>query len=102
MKTIGMAAIAACLLAAPIAAQAKDREAVSFPVSAASVDFNDAASVAAFRKSVARQIAAACNPGDRVGADMAPDWQCRREMAASLQPRLLALAARQGRAASFN
>ena len=34
------------------------------------------------------------NPGDRVGADMKPDFRCRREMAANLEPTLYQLAQR--------
>ena len=37
---------------------------------------------------VARQIAAACNPGNRIGADLSPDYRCRREMTASIEPKV--------------
>lgn len=90
MKTFAMAAaVAAGLLASATAVAATEpqqREAVTLRVNSASVNFADPAEVAAFRREVARQIAAACNPGDRVNADVRPDFRCRREMAANMEP----------------
>ena len=101
MKSIGYAAAAACLLASGAPALAKPRETVSLAVSTSAVNLSDPAAVAALRKAVAVQIAEACNPGDRIGADMAPDWRCREEMAASFEPRLMAMVPRaSGGAAS--
>jgi UrcA family protein len=94
MKSLALAMIAAGLLAGSSAATAAGRESVSLKVDAAHVDFADPASVAALRRQVERQIEAACNPGDRVGADMKPDFKCRREMAANLDPTLTQLALR--------
>ncbi len=35
---------------------------------------------AQFRARVAKAVAATCNPGDRIGADMSPDFACRKSM----------------------
>lgn len=94
MKSLGIAMLAASLLAGASAASAAGREDVSLKVDAASVDFADPASVAALRRQAQRQIEQACNPGDRVNADMKPDFKCRREMAANLDPTLTQLAMR--------
>ena len=94
MKSLGIAMIAAGLLAGASAATAAGRESVSLKVDAASVNFADPASVAALRRQVERQIEQACNPGDRVDADMKPDFKCRREMAANLDPTLTQMALR--------
>ena len=94
MKSLGIAMLAASLLAGASAATAADRESVSLKVDAASVNFADPAAVAALRRQAERQIEQACNPGDRVNADMKPDFKCRREMAANLDPTLTQLALR--------
>lgn len=105
MKTFAMAAaVAAGLLASATAVAANEaqpatekREAVTLRVNSAGVNFADPAEVAAFRREVARQIAAACNPGDRVNADAMPDFRCRREMAANMEPVVTYMAARATR-----
>jgi len=94
MKSLGFAMIAAGLLAGASAASAAERESVSLKVDTAGVNFADPASVAALRRQAERQIEEACNPGDRVDADMKPDFKCRREMAANLDPTLYQLALR--------
>jgi len=94
MKSLGIAMIAAGLLAGATAATAAERESVSLKVDTTDVNFADPASVAALRRDVARQIEQACNPGDRAQADMKPDFKCRREMAANLDPTLTQLALR--------
>ena len=94
MKSIGIAMLAASLLAGASAASAAGREAVSLKVDTAGVNFADPASVAALRRQAERQIEQACNPGDRADADMKPDFKCRREMAANLDPTLYQLAQR--------
>lgn len=91
MKTISAALVAATLLAASSAAHAGAREQVSLALQSTQVNFANPASVAQFRKDLDRQIAAACNPGDRLGADLSPDFKCRREMTASAEPRVQAL-----------
>lgn len=88
MKTIFTALAAVAVLAGSSAALANGREQVSLSVRAQGVDFANPAAVARFRAEAARTIAAACNPGDRVGADLSPDFQCRREMAASIEPKV--------------
>lgn len=94
MKTPGIAIAVAALLAGSTAAMANERESVSLKVDAASVDFGNPAQIASFRRSVERQIAAACNPGDRINADLKPDFKCRKEMAANLEPTVQRLAMR--------
>ena len=94
MKSLAIAIIAAGLLAGASAATAAEREPVALKVDTAGVNFADPASVAELRRQVARQIEEACNPGDRVDADMKPDFKCRREMAANLDPTLYQMAAR--------
>jgi UrcA family protein len=102
MKKLAMAAAAAGILALTGTAGATDttansntnREAVVVQVEAANVDFADPVAIAQFRRDVERQIEQACNPGDRIGADMKPDFKCRREMAANLEPTVTRLAAR--------
>lgn len=101
MKTLALAAAAAAGLlavATPAAAtEAEQREAVTLRVNSAGVNFADPAAVAQFRRDVERQIAAACNPGDRAGADTKPDFRCRRELAANLEPTVTYMAARATR-----
>jgi UrcA family protein len=92
MKIVAAAFVAASLLAGATGANAKPRENVQLRISADGVNFADPASVAKFRTHVARQIAAACNPGDRIGADTSPDFQCRKSMAAVSEVRIAALA----------
>lgn len=106
MLKIGLAAVAAGMLALATSAVANDtpasatdrREAVTLRVDAQDVNFANPEAVAQFRRNMERQIAEACNPGDRVGADMKPDFKCRREMAANLEPTVtyLAMRATQG------
>jgi len=94
MKAIGLAIFAAGLLGAASAASATEREAVALEVRAEGVNFADPAAVAALRREIERKIEVACNPGDRVGADLMPDFRCRREMAATFEPTVTQLAAR--------
>lgn len=79
MKIVAAAIVAASLIAGS-SAVAKSRENVELRVSTAGVNFADAASVAKFRAQVAKEIAAQCNPGDRVNADLSPDFKCRNSM----------------------
>jgi hypothetical protein len=107
MKYIAAALGAACLLAGglPAAAkqadndtamvvqgQAKQRENIMLRVPV-SVDLSDPLAVSELRAKAIRTIEQVCNPGDRLNADMAPDWQCRREMGANLEVALTQLAA---------
>lgn len=101
MKLVTTALAAAAVLAAT-GATAKPRESVAFKLNTAGVDFADPASVEAFRNNVDRQIAAACNPSDRVGADYKPDFRCRKEMKASVEPTLSRLVATAGRRVAYN
>jgi UrcA family protein len=94
MKFFGIALFAAGLMVGASPAVAAEREHVALEVPATGVNFADPTSVAALRRQAERQIAAVCNPGDRVGADMKPDFKCRREMAANLDPTLYQLAQR--------
>lgn len=94
MKFLCTALLAAGLLAGASGATAAERESVSLKVDAASVDFANPTSVSELRRQIERQIEEACNPGDRVNADMKPDFRCRREMAANLDPTLYQLAMR--------
>jgi hypothetical protein len=64
--------------------ETKKREAIQLRVPA-NVDVSDPAAAIALRNQATRAIEKACNPGDRLNADMSPDFQCRREMAASLE-----------------
>ncbi|MDE2404742.1 MAG: UrcA family protein [Sphingomonadales bacterium] len=93
MKTIATALVAACLLAVPTGASARDREPVSVRVSTQGVDFANPRSVDAFRTRMASAIAEVCNPGDRIGADMMPDFKCRREMTGKASPEITRMAA---------
>ena len=88
MKTICTALAAAALLAGSSAAFAGARENVALSVKAEGVDFANPEAVAKFRSDAARAINVACNPGDRIGADLTPDFKCRREMAASIEPKV--------------
>ena len=94
MKTLGSAIFAAALFVGASAASATEREAVVVQVKAEGVNFADPAAVASLRRDIERKVEAACNPGDRIGADMMPDFRCRREMAATLEPTLVNLASR--------
>lgn len=94
MKAIGIAILAAGILVGSTGASAAPREKVSFNVNTAGVDFASAESVGAFRRDMERRIAAACNPGDRLNADMSPDFKCRKELASTMEPSIQQLVAR--------
>lgn len=94
MKLIGIAILAAGIVAGSSGALAGEREQVALKISTAGVDFASVESVTAFRRDLARQIETVCNPGNRVNADLAPDFKCRREMAASVEPTIQQLVAR--------
>jgi UrcA family protein len=96
MKFVTSALVAAAVIASS-GAIAAPRESVAFRLNTAGVNFADPASVEAFRKDVDRQIAAICNPSDRIGADMKPDFRCRKEMKASVEPAVARLVAAAGR-----
>lgn len=98
MKTVCTALAAVILLAGSSAAFAGPRENVALNVKATGVDFASPEAVAKFRNDLARKIEVACNPGDRIGADLTPDFRCRREMAASMEPKVrqLVMAATNG------
>jgi len=103
MKAIRMAMLAVGILAGASGAYAADRdetsinvspsnegrEQVAFKVNTDGVDFADANSVAAFRRDLGRQINEACNPGDRLKADLSPDFTCRSQMVASAEPAII-------------
>jgi UrcA family protein len=94
MKAIGIAILAAGILAGSTGASAAPREKVAFTVNTAGVDFANAESVGAFRRDLERRIAAVCNPGDRMNADMSPDFKCRKELASTMEPSIQQLVAR--------
>lgn len=99
MKYVAAALAAACTLGGAQASLAKSPDIVVQPTSAAvqgnreaiklrlpaNVNAGDPAEVIALRGKAMRAIEQACNPGDRLNADISPDWQCRREMAANLE-----------------
>lgn len=90
-------ALAAATLLGPTTVMAETpraREPVSLAVSTQGLDLTQPAGFKALQSRMDKAIAAACNPGDRIGADMSPDYRCRREMAANVQPTLLQIAAR--------
>ncbi len=83
MKHLSAAVAVVGLLVAPAVASAttsQNRESVSIAVKSSDLDLNRPEHVAKLRTRVARAIAAACNPGDRMNADTSPDRQCRSEM----------------------
>jgi hypothetical protein len=95
MKYVAAALAAACLIGGAQAAVAQtedivvnrasaEREAIKLRIPAR-IDASDPAKVVALRSEATRVIEQVCNPGDRLNADMSPDFQCRREMAASLE-----------------
>lgn len=87
-------ALAALLAGVPaIASASEGREQVAVKVQTSDINLADPAALDKARARLNRAIAAACNPGDRLNADMSPDWQCRREMAASAEPAMQQLAA---------
>jgi UrcA family protein len=94
MNYVGAALAAACLFASTAVSAEAPREQVSIAVASSDLDLNSTAGVAKLQTRVNKAIAAACNPGDRVGADLAPDYKCRREMAANVQPTMVQIAAR--------
>lgn len=65
-----------------------NHEQVALQVSTRGLDLATPEGAMALRKRVTRAIAYACNPGDRLNADLAPDYQCRQEMAVSAEPAL--------------
>ncbi len=107
MKII-ISAVAAAALVVPSLATANDitvqgREAVSVTVSSADLNLSTVEGLQTLRSRMAKAIAATCNPGDRIGADMSPDFKCRQEMSAKGETQILQLAQRNailGRVAS--
>ncbi len=102
MKAIKLALVAACTLVGAAGASATPRENVALHISSDGVNFADPASVSAFRGRVAQEIARVCNPGDRIGADMSPDFKCRREMSASFEPSIAAMTSAAGKKLANN
>ncbi|HEX7858121.1 MAG TPA: UrcA family protein [Sphingobium sp.] len=104
MKHLSAAIAVAGLLAAPAVAQAESsqkREPVSVTVVTRDLDLSRPENIARLRERMARAIAVACNPGNRLHADMKPDWQCRTEMGANAEVAMNRLLANpQGRVAS--
>jgi UrcA family protein len=96
MKTIGAALAAASLFATPaaMADAPRNREQVSINVPTEDLDLTTQQGLDRLRVRTDRAIAAACNPGNRLGADLSPDFKCRREMTANVQPTMQQLAAR--------
>lgn len=96
MKYVAAALAAASLFAsAAVSAEAvKGREQVSVNVSSADLDLTTMDGVNQLQNRIDKAIAVACNPGDRIGADLSPDYKCRREMAANVQPTMQQIAAR--------
>jgi UrcA family protein len=94
MKYISAALAAATLFATSAVMADTGREQVSINVTTAGLDLTTQAGVDQLRERMDKAIAAACNPGDRVGADVLPDYKCRREMAANVQPTMQQIAAR--------
>ena len=113
MKTLNAALAVACLLVAPSAAMAATvqntgnveisvlapaqhaRERIELRVSTAGLDLRNPQNIERLRARVTKAIETACNPGNRLNADLSPDWQCRREMGANATATLYTLA-RQG------
>lgn len=91
MKTLAVALAATGLLVAPSMAMAGEREQVAVRVATADLDLSNPADVAQLRSRMNQAIAAVCNPGDRLNADMKPDWQCRQEMGANGEAKVAAL-----------
>lgn len=106
MKIVAAAIAAAGLVAVPaiataatpaheqvsvIASASEGREVVTMKISTSGLNLATPEGAMALRKRVHREIAAVCNPGDRLGADFSPDYQCRKEMARNVEPTLLAI-----------
>lgn len=68
--------------------KAEGREFVALRLHTADLDLNKPEDVIALRRRASRNIAETCNPGERLNADLSPDWQCRRELSASLESAL--------------
>ena len=114
MKTLNAAFAAACLLVAPSAAMAAtaqdvdnveisvlapaqhSREPIELRVSTAGLDLSKPQNLERLRSRVTTAIETACNPGNRINADLSPDWQCRREMGANATAALYTLARHGG------
>lgn len=69
---------------------AEKREQITATVSTAGLDLSTPEGRDRLHDRLSRAIAVACNPGDRLNADMSPDWQCRKEMNASAMVQVLA------------
>ncbi|MFT3964849.1 MAG: UrcA family protein [Sphingobium sp.] len=104
MKHLSAAIAAVGLLVAPAIAQATsshNREQVSVAIATNDLDLSRPEHVAKLRDRVSRAIAAACNPGDRLNADLKPDYRCRNEMGANAELAMNRLLGQpQGRVAS--
>jgi UrcA family protein len=95
MKYFGAALAVTCLFATPalLAEVPRGREAVSINVSTEGLDLTSQQGVRRLQTRMDQAIATACNPGDRLNADMSPDFRCRREMAADAWPTMQKLTA---------
>lgn len=110
MKILNAALAAGCSLVAPSLAMATTpsgqdnveviataptqhaREHIELRVSTAGLDLSNPQNLERLRSRVTKAIETACNPGDRLNADLSPDWQCRREMGANATAILYTLA----------
>jgi UrcA family protein len=88
MKYYGAALAVAGLFATPAlnAEVPRGRETVSINVSTDGLDLTTQRGVRQLQVRMDRAIDSACNPGERLNADMSPDFRCRREMAADAWP----------------
>ena len=84
MKYLVAALGAACVLASASPALAKPREDIQLRLPTAGANLASPKEARELRAEAKRQIERACNPGDRLEADLSPDFQCRREMIASV------------------
>lgn len=93
MNTLHAAIAALGLLSVPAMAAGtpEKREAVAVRVSTQGLDLNTRDGVGKLRARMARAIAAACQPSDRLYTGSQPDWRCRAELGDDASVKLSAL-----------
>ncbi|MBA4355681.1 MAG: hypothetical protein C0409_13425 [Novosphingobium sp.] len=100
MKTLLAAATAVCLLSVPQLASAGERQqTVQISVSSDDLDLTDSSDLRRLRVRISEAAAEACDPSDRFIVTPLPDYQCRREAIASVEPAVRQMAATAKRSA---
>ena len=100
MKMLVVAAAAIGLLSAPqMAVAGESPQTVQISVSSDGLDLTNSSDMRRLRVRISEAAAEACDPADRMIVKMLPDYQCRRDAIASVEPAVQQMAAAARRSA---